>query len=409
MQRRILPLLVAVILLFSACPKPKPTPPVPVYVTVNVCTESNLLANPYCPVTEARQFVAGTQPTAPCALHKAPEPKTRVAAPWSPGGALRAWTPLLYGGLTVEFDEAKLDALYEAMSVDGINAERNFGWWTDVAGGPWDGKYLLPWNPDWSWNEAYWARLDRRLQMWCGDRDGTEIISILDACSLYAGETWDMNPLNKIAGDRPQDVFSTGPAREKVLEYARELVRRVARFKDHVILEAVNEGTQIVGFDAYADYTRAVISTLKSEGWPVDHIQVNWFDSSLFYSILKDDLEGRGLAATHQVCSEKSVDWYKTSPGKQALMALGDYPSSDGPDFYDSEGAPQGLKWFWLPAGQARRPSAEQIAYIMRTMAGLGYPRFEQLSAAAFQKGSLPDLGDAISLGRPERLAMKGN
>jgi hypothetical protein len=39
-------------------------------------------------------------------------------------------------------------------------------------------------------------------------------------------------------------------------------------------------------------------------------------------------------------------------------------------------------------------------------MLELGYPGFDHLSAAAFQKGSMPDLDDAIRLGRSERLAM---
>jgi hypothetical protein len=125
---------------------------------------------------------------------------------------------------------------------------------------------------------------------------------------------------------------------------------------------------------------------LKAEGWPVDRIQINWFDSSLFYSILKDDLEGRGLAATHQICSEKSVDWYKTSPGKQALMALGDYPCSDGPDFHDSEAAPQGLKWAWLPGGQGRRPSPDQIEGrdLIPGVLSAAWPMLFELDAEAF-------------------------
>jgi hypothetical protein len=36
-------------------------------------------------------------------------------------------------------------------------------------------------------------------------------------------------------------------------------------------------------------------------------------------------------------------------------------------------------------------------------MKGLGFPRFEHLSASAFQKGSMPNLDDAISIGRNER------
>ena len=36
-----------------------------------------------------------------------------------------------------------------------------------------------------------------------------------------------------------------------------------------------------------------------------------------------------------------------------------------------------------------------------------GLKGIEHLSAAAFQRGAMPDLGDAISIGRAERLAMK--
>jgi hypothetical protein len=40
----------------------------------------------------------------------------------------------------------------------------------------------------------------------------------------------------------------------------------------------------------------------------------------------------------------------------------------------------------------------------MRTTEALGHPCFEHLSAAAFQRGSMPDLDDAIRLGHSERL-----
>jgi hypothetical protein len=173
-----------------------------------------------------------------------------------------------------------------------------------------------------------------------------------------------------------------------------------------IIFETRNEGGQVVGFDALRDYDQAIIAALKLEGVPAYRIQVNWYDSGLFYQTINEDLEGEGLAATHQVCSEESVEWYKTSPGKQGLMKLGDYPCSDGPDFED---AADGLAWFWLPGGQGRRPSVGQIGYIFRTMSELGYPRFEHLSASAFQTGPLPNLDDAIRLGKTERLAMNLN
>jgi hypothetical protein len=45
--------------------------------------------------------------------------------------------------------------------------------------------------------------------------------------------------------------------------------------------------------------------------------------------------------------------------------------------------------------------SAQETAN--RSIKELGHPRFEHLSAAAFQRGSMPDLEDAIMIGRYKR------
>jgi hypothetical protein len=408
--------LFSILLIAAICPKPTPTPPAPVYVTVNVCSASGLIAGAWCPadMVSAKTFVSGTQPTAVCNVHHAPPAKTRVAKPWVPGGELIAWSGMLYGDLAATFiDESKYDALCEAMAMDGIAVKRSFAYYSSK-GDQWEGTGAFPWNADWSWNDAYFAQVVRRLQMWCGDRDGTEIIGVLDACSLYDGDSFNTNPLNKLA-TKGADVFSAGPARDKLIQFAGELVRRTAAFKDRIIWECVNEGTQIVGLDAYDDYTRTMIAALKAVGVPSSHIQVNWFDSSLFYNEINDTLGGSGLAATHRVLSPHDVSWYANSPGKQGLMKLGDYPSSDGASFGNDEKPPvletTGYCFKWLigtPAEAAvRRPSPDQIRSIMATMRGLGYGRYELLSASAFQTGNLPNLDDAISLGHAERIAMK--
>jgi hypothetical protein len=399
-------ILAALVVSCGQCPpKPPPTP----LVKVTVCGESLLLPNIYCPDVVVKEFRPDAVPTAICEVHVAPPDPPVIpvcASPWPETGKLRIWSGTLYSGLagTSVIDETKLPALYDMMAANGANCERNFAWYCALEDG-WAGTYLLPWNADWSWNEIYFVQLDRRLKMWCGDRNGAEIISILDACSMYQGDSWEVNPLNKLVST-PAEAFYPGPARDKVAAFARELVRRTAKYAPRIIYETRNEGNQIVGFDGLQSYDRAIIAALKLEGVPVTRMQVNWFDSSMFYAVISEDLEGDGLAATHQVNSEKSVDWWKTSPGKQALMAMGDYPCGDGPDFYDNEGAPLGLKWFWMPGGQARRPSNAQIAYIMATMESLGYPRFEHLSAAGFQRGNLPNLDDAIALGRGEVRAL---
>ena len=396
------------LILFLIYAGPCPPPPLPPVVKVNVCTASLLLPNDYCPEITEKEFSQETVPTKICTIHHAPDPpaKTKVSNPFPESGEIRGISFTLYSGLAGSssiIDEVKLDSLYENMAIDGMNIERNFGWFTDQTDA-WAGNYLLPWLDDWSWNEEYWAQVDRRLTLWCGERNGAEIISILDACSLYAGDSWELNPLNKLVSS-PSQVFVNSPARDQVIRYARELVHRTAKFSPRIIFETRNEGNQIVGFESLQDYDRAMIAALHAEGVPSALIQINWFDSSLFYDLLLNDLGGKGLAATHQIGSEKSVNWYRDSPGKQSLMALGDYPCSDGPDFYPEE--PQGLFWFWLPGGQARRSSNSQLAYIRSTMRDLRFPRFEHLSAAAFQTSSRPDLMAAISIGHSERIALR--
>jgi hypothetical protein len=299
------------------------------------------------------------------------------------------------------------------MAADGIAVRRDFAFYSDL-GTAWEGTGLFPWLADWSWNPEYWAQLDRRLKMWCGDRDGTQIISVLDACSLYDGQSFETNPLNKLA-TRGSEVFAAGPAREKVIAFAVELWNRTKKYGQRIILGPRNEGGQIVGYDGLRDFDRAVVTALLAAGCPASQIEIDFYDSSLFYQTISEDLGGKGLAETHRICNEVDVDWYKNSPGKQGLMRLGDFPCSDGPSYGIDETPPAyralGLTFSWLvgtPAEDAaRRPNVPQIAYIMATMRGLGYGRYEHLSAAAFQHSVLPDLDDAITLGRAERLAMK--
>ncbi|MFZ3062895.1 MAG: PASTA domain-containing protein, partial [Actinomycetota bacterium] len=45
-------------------------------VRVTVCTESELLPNSYCPSTKVKTYQKGTEPTAYCNVHRAPEKAT---------------------------------------------------------------------------------------------------------------------------------------------------------------------------------------------------------------------------------------------------------------------------------------------------------------------------------------------
>ena len=66
-MKKLIPLflILALALIFTACP-----PPHPQTVQVEVCSESGLLPTPWCPAKEVRIFTIGQQPTIPCQVHK---------------------------------------------------------------------------------------------------------------------------------------------------------------------------------------------------------------------------------------------------------------------------------------------------------------------------------------------------
>jgi hypothetical protein len=323
------------------------------------------------------------------------------------------WSPICGDGLVLDLDEKKLDKLRDEMANGGIMATRDFGWCTVNPADPTNGMRLLPWNEDWSWREAYWTRLDRRLAQWCR-RNGTYVVSILDACSFYAGDSFETNPFKSLLGDRPQDIFRPGPARDLVFTYARELVKRAKKYGPRIIYQTRNEGGQVVGPDVLYDYDHALIGLLKSEGIPPRNIMIGYYDSSYCAMTLLPetwtdpksgvtyhgvDLMGEGMADAHNIGSPEKIE----NSGDDALrdISWGAFPSCDGPD--DKS---EGLGWFWLPAGVNKRPTAKQAKQIVEIMKRFGKKRFEWWSSVAFQKSVEPNLDDAIELGREEWLAI---
>jgi len=73
--------LAVLILLAGKCPAPHPPIPPPT-VTIEVCTASGILPNEWCPAKELRVFPRGTEPTALCTIHAAPEPVAKAGPPW---------------------------------------------------------------------------------------------------------------------------------------------------------------------------------------------------------------------------------------------------------------------------------------------------------------------------------------
>jgi hypothetical protein len=347
-------------------------------------------------------------------------PLVKVARPWPEfNPEFLAWSPLCGDGLVYDpqiIDERQLDEVRAVMAADGIAVTRDFAWGTVGPGDPTNGRRLLPWLPDWNWNEAYWAQLDRRLGQWCL-RDGTYVISVLDACSFYAGSSFETNPLKPLLGDRPQDVFLPGPARTKVYEYAMELFRRTRKYHPRVIIQTRNEGSQLTGPDNLYEYDHALITLLKQAGMPVENIMIGYYDSSMCAKTLLPetwmdpdtgevhhgvDLMGRGLADAHNIGSPECI----LDSGSEArrMMSWGAFPSCDGSD---REGKAAGLGWYWLQPGVALRPTAAQAKRIVQIMSDFGYPRFEYWSSVAFQDGYFPNLAAAKDRGHEERVAMR--
>ncbi len=73
MRKRVLILRLVLIILAFSVPTCKPPEPPPEIIEVEVCSESGLLPNEYCPETEIREFEKGKEPTEYCDIHQAPE------------------------------------------------------------------------------------------------------------------------------------------------------------------------------------------------------------------------------------------------------------------------------------------------------------------------------------------------
>jgi len=387
-------------------------------VTKKICKDTGNLINPFCPNPIDFSYPQSQVPTVICYIHK--EPLVKVTRPWPEfAPEFLVWSPLCGDGLVYDpqvIDERQLDELRAVMAADGIAVTRDFAWGTVGPGDPTNGRRLLPWTSGWAWNEDYWAQLDRRLGQWCL-RDGTYIISVLDACSFYADSSFKTNPLREFLGDRPQDVFLPGPARTKVFEYAIELFRRTRKYHPRVIIQTRNEGLQLTGPDNLYGYDHALITLLKQAGMPVENIMIGYYDSSLCARTLLPetwtdpetgevyhgvDLMGRGLSDAHNIGSPECIE--NSGAEARRMMSWGALPSCDGPD---REGKAAGLGWYWAP-GQALRPTAAQAKRIVQIMKGFGYPRFEYWSSVALQDGWFPNLAAAITHGRAERQAMQG-
>jgi hypothetical protein len=257
-----------------------------------------------------------------------------------------------------------------------------------------DGKYDLT-----KADEDYWSQVVRRLDA-SALRKLTAIVSLVDNCSCYPNSTWNVNPFNgkiNVNGttEYAQNFYSDEKTIQAFLSYVETFVNRTKHLLPYIIYETANEGGNY-------DWHNRVIAKLRSLGIPVTNIQIEWWDSSEYWSILSETLEKKGLAGTHCIGSEQSVDWYKAGAKHDYLLPAGDYPSSDGPDFYGEAKGLKGKNW----PDAAKRPSNSQITYIIRTMSGMSGRGFEHLSAIPMLNSDLPALDDVLGqIGQDEMQA----
>jgi hypothetical protein len=397
-------------LLALACP---PKPPAP-KVWVKACNSfpdtpasEARIANEFCPATHGAQYVKGAEPKEICTLHKAPPVIPTTAYPRPEVHFLVAANYTYYSGLVLTPDalpEDRLLALYDRMATSGMpNGAREFA---AIACAEWVGLYRDPfvkeagkWDLDRP-SEEYWNQVVGRLEA-AAARKLTTIVALVDNCSTYAGSTWEVNPWNgrlNVNGTTTEAArfYDDPPTVAAFLRWVDTFVDRTKHVLPYIIYETANEGGNF-------GWHRSVISHLLTRGVPLDNIQIEWWDSSEYWELLSADLQGKGLAATHCVGSERSVDWYRAGAKHDYLLPAGDYPSSDGPDFY---GEAKGLKGKWWP-DQAKRPNNSQQTYIVATIRSLGGRGFEHLSAVPMINQDLPSLDDALSaIGDDERAAL---
>lgn len=368
----------------------------PTIVWWEICLETGLLKNEWCPAVENLPFVSGAEPTTVCEIHT--KPIAKVKNPFWKNHRILAYDATIFCWAITEdndlFKEAWLPDYLDALVADGITVTRAFMATLD---GTSDWSFFMPWigqnmavkNP------AYFGKyingelsepgvIQRRMKM-IKDRDLTAICTIVP----YGGADMTWSP------DFPV--------------YLDNILELLKPFMPNIIIETINEGG--VGSEAAQ---RMIVNAALAKGYPVEHLQLSPWDGGGFADLLTGPLQRKGLACWHWYGTLASISapwpkgWTDSMNGLE-LLNNGVYLSNDG------AGDGSGLKFSWDPDGIVRRSSPAEIYQVTgwglrhfnkftnRWEEGKG---FEHLSAAAFQTTGRPDLRAAIELGREERQAM---
>jgi len=83
------------------------------YVWVEVCPDSHLLPNPYCPKSEKKRFKKGAEPRTKCGIHKEPDPDCTEEEM----GIIKS----MAAGLEIDLDDLQDDIQFRCDQIDGMS------------------------------------------------------------------------------------------------------------------------------------------------------------------------------------------------------------------------------------------------------------------------------------------------
>jgi hypothetical protein len=291
--------------------------------------------------------------------------------PYNKTGKLLIFSGTILSGLamkeTPEWPEKRLAEYYNALAIDGVNAERNFS--TCAPGDPWDPlDYYQFDDPD------YLTVIQRRLAL-VKSRDLTEIMIL--------------------------QPYRSGISNADV----RWLIKKTKQFLPNIIYEPTNE-------PGPPDVPRliAIAEILLEEGIPKSNILIEFAHSGEWSDFMLNGMKDGATVCHHWIGSMETASEVFSGGAAQTILSWGTFcGSNDGPDKLLKAG---GLNFKYLEEAGVdnRRPTNYALHALSCWMLenGRGY---EHLSASAYRRPTVnhlswPNMDDCIALGRQERQAM---
>jgi len=363
-------ILIFLICIVSTCKSP------PEMIKIEICIESELLPNEYCPETEIREYEKGKEPTEICIIHK--------------------FRPSIYAiESCYDIMTAKGDLLkwLEAVSDIGANGVRFFAiqtWgqhdkWHPFQPYPVVGKHPdrdLPLFRLGEWNEAWWDRYKAILNK-MKELGLTAHIVAEDMCSglKQSGDEKHKNPMvgseEALSPATPGGVWGKA-MRQYHLALFRRLILEAWATEVNFTFEPMNEYDAIDWSDAFM---------IAWHQWAIDEARKIYPDIKIITSasrnmeeIKKQVNEIGGLYSAHGFVRPEKIDEFYTKYGSEGFLISGD-------GGWDGDGRPD--------AKGRRGSSPVQLERIAEKMFKYGYPGHERFDRGLyFRNNDIANLDD---------------